>query len=352
MLKLEQLYNLIDQEVRQLEWPERPEKLYGPLQYMMDMGGKRIRPRLCLISYNLFKDDIGKHILSPALALEVFHNFTLIHDDIMDNADIRRGRPTVYRKWDNNVAILSGDTMCIWAFKMLGQAPADRLDKVLKLFSQTTIEICEGQQMDMDFEDRMDVSLDEYIKMIGLKTSVLLACSSAMGAVIAGADDHICKGLYDFAYKLGLAFQIQDDYLDSFGDEKTFGKKIGGDILNNKKTWLLIRCREEACKKDAAEENTCKRDAAKENPCKRDGGTEKPFTSELEDLLKLEESEGEKKIQAVKDFYRKLGIDTMAQKAIVSYYQDALHTLEQTELAPEQKKQMEIFAQTLVSRNK
>ncbi|MBQ1882909.1 MAG: polyprenyl synthetase family protein [Bacteroidales bacterium] len=342
MLKLEQLYNLIDQEVRQLEWPERPEKLYGPLQYMMDMGGKRIRPRLCLISYNLFKDDIGKHILSPALALEVFHNFTLIHDDIMDNADIRRGRPTVYRKWDNNVAILSGDTMCIWAFKMLGQAPADRLDKVLKLFSQTTIEICEGQQMDMDFEDRMDVSLDEYIKMIGLKTSVLLACSSAMGAVIAGADDHICKGLYDFAYKLGLAFQIQDDYLDSFGDEKTFGKKIGGDILNNKKTWLLIRCREEACKKDAAEENTCK----------RDGGTEKPFTSELEDLLKLEESEGEKKIQAVKDFYRKLGIDTMAQKAIVSYYQDALHTLEQTELAPEQKKQMEIFAQTLVSRNK
>ncbi len=342
MLKLEQLYNLIDQEVRQLEWPERPEKLYGPLQYMMDMGGKRIRPRLCLISYNLFKDDIGKHILSPALALEVFHNFTLIHDDIMDNADIRRGRPTVYRKWDNNVAILSGDTMCIWAFKMLGQAPADRLDKVLKLFSQTTIEICEGQQMDMDFEDRMDVSLDEYIKMIGLKTSVLLACSSAMGAVIAGADDHICKGLYDFAYKLGLAFQIQDDYLDSFGDEKTFGKKIGGDILNNKKTWLLIRCREEACKKDTAEENTCK----------RDGGTEKPFTSELEDLLKLEESEGEKKIQAVKDFYRKLGIDTMAQKAIVSYYQDALHTLEQTELAPEQKKQMEIFAQTLVSRNK
>lgn len=342
MLKLEQLYNLIDQEVRQLEWPERPEKLYGPLQYMMDMGGKRIRPRLCLISYNLFKDDIGKHILSPALALEVFHNFTLIHDDIMDNADIRRGRPTVYRKWDNNVAILSGDTMCIWAFKMLGQAPADRLDKVLKLFSQTTIEICEGQQMDMDFEDRMDVSLDEYIKMIGLKTSVLLACSSAMGAVIAGADDHICKGLYDFAYKLGLAFQIQDDYLDSFGDEKTFGKKIGGDILNNKKTWLLIRCREEACKKDTAEENTCK----------RDGGTEKPFTSELEDLLKLEESEGEKKIQAVKDFYRKLGIDTMAQKAIVSYYQDALHTLEQTELAPEQKKQMEIFAQALVSRNK
>lgn len=342
MLKLEQLYNLIDQEVRQLEWPERPEKLYGPLQYMMDMGGKRIRPRLCLISYNLFKDDIGKHILSPALALEVFHNFTLIHDDIMDNADIRRGRPTVYRKWDNNVAILSGDTMCIWAFKMLGQAPADRLDKVLKLFSQTTIEICEGQQMDMDFEDRMDVSLDEYIKMIGLKTSVLLACSSAMGAVIAGADDHICKGLYDFAYKLGLAFQIQDDYLDSFGDEKTFGKKIGGDILNNKKTWLLIRCREEACKKDAAEENTCKRDRS----------AEKPFTSELEDLLKLEESEGEKKIQAVKDFYRKLGIDTMAQKAIVSYYQDALHTLEQTELAPEQKKQMEIFAQTLVSRNK
>ena len=309
---------------------------------MMDMGGKRIRPRLCLISYNLFKDDIGKHILSPALALEVFHNFTLIHDDIMDNADIRRSRPTVYRKWDNNVAILSGDTMCIWAFKMLGQAPADRLDKVLKLFSKTTIEICEGQQMDMDFEDRMDVSLDEYIKMIGLKTSVLLACSSAMGAVIAGADDHICKGLYDFAYKLGLAFQIQDDYLDSFGDEKTFGKKIGGDILNNKKTWLLIRCREEACKKDTAEENTCK----------RDGGTEKPFTSELEDLLKLEESEGEKKIQAVKDFYRKLGIDTMAQKAIVSYYQDALHTLEQTELAPEQKRQMEIFAQTLVSRNK
>lgn len=332
MLKLEQLYSLIDQEASRLKWPEEPKLLYDPLRYMMDMGGKRLRPRLCLTSYNLFKDDIGEHILSPALALEVFHNFTLIHDDIMDNADIRRGVPTVYRKWNDNIAILSGDTMCLWAFKMIGKAPKQTLDKALNLFTKTTIEVCEGQQMDMDFETRNDVSLDEYIKMIGLKTSVLLACSSAMGAVIAGAPDKICEGLYNFGYKLGIAFQIQDDWLDSFGDEKTFGKKIGGDILNNKQTWLLIKCREMAQEKD------------------RQNGSQ--TSSRLKELLAMAETSGEEKIKAVKEFYCSLEIDRLAEEAVNAYYTEAMQSLKNSGLKEDQIRQMETIATSLVKRNR
>lgn len=328
MLKLEQLYSLVDQAVSRLEWPEEPKLLYDPLRYMMDMGGKRLRPRLCLVSYNLFKDDIGEHILTPALAMEVFHNFTLIHDDIMDNADIRRGVPTVYRKWNDNIAILSGDTMCLWAFKMIGQAPEETLGKALDLFTKTTIEVCEGQQLDMDFETRNDVSLKEYIQMIGLKTSVLLACSSAMGAVIAGADDKVCKALYDFGYKLGIAFQIQDDWLDSFGDEKTFGKKIGGDILNNKKTWLLIKCQELAREKG------------------------KDCLLRLGNLLEMNQSQGQKKIEAVKAFYQEFDIDSLARKTINSYYAEAMMSLRECGLDQDQVRQMETIAASLLGRNR
>ena len=331
MLKLEEICRIIDDEISRLSWPEEPERLYSPLKYMIGIGGKRLRPRFCLTSYNLFSDDIGEHILSPAMALETFHSFTLIHDDIMDKADIRRGAPTVHRKWNDNIAILSGDTMCLWAFKMLGKAPKETLDKALALFTKTTIEVCEGQQMDMDFETRSDVSIGEYLRMIGLKTSVLLACSSALGAVIAGAPDTVCQSLYDFGYKLGLAFQIQDDWLDSFGDEKVFGKKIGGDILNNKKTWLLVKCQELARQKDLEDSRG-------------------NYAGKLEELLSMGEDEGQAKIASVKAFYRSLGVDSLAKEAINSYYGQAVKDLEKTNLSPAQISQMEKFASELVSR--
>ena len=202
---------------------------------MINIGGKRIRPRLCLTSYALFKDDFTDEILAPASAIEVFHSFTLIHDDIMDKADVRRGVPTVYRKWDENTAILSGDVMSIESYKLIAKAPATVLPQVLELFSKTAAEVCEGQQYDMDFEEQEDVPMTDYMKMIGLKTAVLIACSAKMGALIAGATETQADLLYKFGYDLGLAFQIADDWLDTYGDPKVFGKAIGGDIVNNKK---------------------------------------------------------------------------------------------------------------------
>lgn len=327
MLKLEEIYKIIDDEISHLNWPEEPNGLYAPLKYMLDIGGKRLRPRFCLTAYNLFSDDIGEHILSPAMALEVFHSFTLIHDDIMDKADIRRGVPTVYKKWDNNTAILSGDAMCISSYQLLNAAPEHCLKAVHNIFTKTALEVCEGQQMDMNFETLDDVPMEDYMTMIGLKTGVLIACAASIGALIAGADRSLGQQIYDFGFQLGLAFQIQDDYLDSFGDEKVFGKKIGGDILNNKKTWLLIKCRELARKKDA-----------------------ESLVSKLEDLLAMGESEGQAKIDAVKAFYRSLGVDTLAEEAINAYYNKAISELEKISLNSTQKAQLEKFASTLVKR--
>ena len=326
MLQLEEIYRIIDDEIARLGWPEEPHGLYAPLRYMLDIGGKRLRPRFCLTAYNLFSDDIGEHILSPAMALEVFHSFTLIHDDIMDKADIRRGVPTVYKKWDNNTAILSGDAMCISSYQLLNAAPQHCLKAVHDLFTKTALQVCEGQQLDMNFETMDDVPMEDYMKMIGLKTGVLIACAASIGALIAGADHTLGRQIYDFGFQLGLAFQIQDDWLDSFGDEKVFGKKIGGDILNNKKTWLLIKCRELARKQD-------------------EGSVKK-----LEQLLARGENEGTAKIEAVKTFYRNLNVDTLAEEAINSYYGQAIRELEKTNLNPEQKAQLEKFASKLVSR--
>ena len=194
---------------------------------MMEIGGKRIRPRLCLLAYSLFKDGFTEEILSPAAALEVFHSFTLIHDDIMDKADVRRGMPTVYKKWDENTAILSGDVMSIESYKMIAKAPAAVLPEVLKLFSNTAAEVCEGQQYDMDFENMELVPMTDYLKMIGLKTAVLIACAAKMGALIGGASAEEADLLYKFGYDIGLAFQITDDWLDTYGDPAVFGKAIG-----------------------------------------------------------------------------------------------------------------------------
>ena len=221
-----------------------PAGLYDPLRYMIAIGGKRLRPRLCLLTYGIYQDTLGPHILEPAAGLEGYHTFTLIHDDIMDRSSLRRGHATVWKKWNEDTAILSGDVMCIDAFKRIAQAPAQVLPQALELFSQTAAEVCDGQQLDMDFEKREHVSMPEYMRMIGLKTGVLIACSVQMGALIGGAGLAAQKALYDYGFNLGLAFQVADDYLDAYGDEKVFGKPIGGDILNAKKSWLTIKAEE------------------------------------------------------------------------------------------------------------
>ena len=227
-----------------IEFQDAPRGLYDPLRYMVAIGGKRIRPRLCLTTYSLYKQEFTPSILQPAAALEVFHTFTLIHDDIMDRSPLRRGHETVWKKWNEDTAILSGDVMCIDSYKRMIQAPQAVVAQALALFSKTAAEVCDGQQLDMDFELRSSVSMEEYMQMIGLKTGVLIACSAQLGALIGGADEHSQKCLYDYGYYLGLAFQVADDYLDAYGDQKVFGKPIGGDILNEKKSWLTVKAME------------------------------------------------------------------------------------------------------------
>ncbi len=227
-----------------IEFQDAPSGLYDPLRYMVAIGGKRIRPRLCLTTYSLYKQEFTPAILQPAAALEVFHTFTLIHDDIMDRSALRRGHETVWKKWNEDTAILSGDVMCIDSYKRMIQAPPAVVTQALALFSKTAAEVCDGQQLDMDFELRSSVSMEEYMQMIGLKTGVLIACSAQLGALIGGADEHSQKCLYDYGYYLGLAFQVADDYLDAYGDQKVFGKPIGGDILNEKKSWLTVKAME------------------------------------------------------------------------------------------------------------
>ncbi len=238
----------IDQAIQALfkdiEFQAQPEGLYDPLRYMIAIGGKRIRPKLCLTTYGIYADQLTPEILEPAAGLEVFHTFTLIHDDIMDRSPLRRGHETVWTKWSEDTAILSGDVMCIDAYKRMAKAPAAVLPEVLQLFSKTASEVCDGQQMDMDFEKRSTVGMNEYMQMIGLKTGVLIACAAQLGALIAGADVRSQECLYEYGYYLGLAFQVADDYLDAYGDQKVFGKPIGGDILNGKKSWLTVKALE------------------------------------------------------------------------------------------------------------
>lgn len=235
----------INAEIGKLDWSREPKGLYEPIGYALAAGGKRIRPTLALLGAKAvcgerFDTSVENAVLPAALALEVFHNFTLLHDDVMDKAEVRRGRPTVHVKWNENTAILSGDQMLIEAYKLLSHVPAEKLPKVLDLFNKMATEVCEGQQLDVDFEKRNDVTIAEYMEMIRLKTSVLLATALQIGAYIAGGTDEEQQALYDFGINLGLAFQIQDDYLDCFGDPATFGKAIGGDIREGKKTWLWL----------------------------------------------------------------------------------------------------------------
>ena len=294
---------------------------------MMEIGGKRIRPRLCLSTYSLYNDSFSDEILYPAAALEVFHSFTLIHDDIMDKAPVRRGVPTVYKKWNENTAILSGDVMSIESYKLIAKAPAKVLPDALELFSKTAAEVCEGQQYDMDFESMESVPMADYLKMIGLKTAVLIACSAKMGALVGGAPAEHCDLLYRFGYDLGLAFQIADDWLDTYGDVKVFGKAIGGDILNNKKTWLLTRAFEKAG--DLRADLLAAMDI--------------PVTSDEHKAAKIE---------AVKGIYDALEIGKEAQQEIARLHTQALGYVSQLNLTPEAEAVLHNYASTLIGRNR
>ena len=319
--------NAVNELFANLKFTAEPAGLYDPLRYMMEIGGKRIRPRLCLLAYSLFKEEMNQSILGPAAALEVFHSFTLIHDDIMDKADVRRGVPTVYRKWDENTAILSGDVMSIESYKLLAQAPAEVLPKALELFTTTAAEVCEGQQYDMDFEDMESVPMEDYLKMIGLKTTVLIACSAKMGALIGGADDRTCDLLYRFGYDLGLAFQIADDWLDTYSDPKVFGKAIGGDILNNKKSWLMTRAFEKA-------------------------GERRPELLEAMAMPIETDEEKAAKISKVIGIYDSLGIGEDAKNEIIKLHAQALAHVETLDLRPEAAIALENYAKNLIGRTK
>ena len=284
----------------EIKFTDKPSGLYDPLRYMIEIGGKRIRPTLCLTTYSLYKDEFTPEILEPAAGIEVFHSFTLIHDDIMDRSPLRRGVDTVWKKWDSDTAILSGDVMCIDSYSRIAHAPAALLGSVMALFSKTAAEVCEGQQYDMEFERLQTVPMADYMNMIGLKTSVLIACAAKMGGLIAGAPEKDQDCLYDYGYNLGLAFQVADDYLDAYGDVKVFGKPIGGDILNEKKSWLTVRAFEKA--------------------------DDKVKTELLEAMSMKVETDREKayKISRVKDIYNALEVGADARKAIIDLTGKAL----------------------------
>ena len=325
MIQEKHIENAIREMFENLTFTQEPAGLYDPLRYMINIGGKRIRPRLCLTAYALFKDDFSEEVLSPAAAIEVFHSFTLIHDDIMDKADVRRGVPTVYRKWDENTAILSGDVMSIESYKLIAKAPAVALPQVLELFSKTAAEVCEGQQYDMDFEDMDCVPMEDYMKMIGLKTAVLIACSAKMGALIAGASDEQADLLYKFGYDLGLAFQIADDWLDTYADPEVFGKAIGGDIVNNKKSWLLTRALEKAGKEKLAD------------------ALAMPVSTE---------TEKDAKIAAVKAIYGELGIGDEALMEIQRLHAQAMESVENLNLGMLKSEMLHRYADMLLGRRK
>jgi len=305
----DQLLHTYQQWLQALDLARQPQTLYAPVQYVLSLGGKRLRPVLMLMAYNLFRDDIER-AKYQALGIELYHNFTLLHDDLMDRADMRRGSPTVHKRWDDNTAILSGDAMTILAYQQMEQCDARHLPHVMRIFSQTALEICEGQQYDMDFERRMDVKEAEYMEMIRLKTSVLLAGSLKIGAVLADAPDEDADLLYDFGICIGLAFQLKDDLLDVYGDPKMFGKKNGGDILCNKKTFLLIKALELA------------------NDMQR---------NELCRWIEMKEYIPQEKIDAVTTLYNIIGVNKLAERLIDDYTAKATALLDRVSVAEDKK---------------
>lgn len=317
-----ELLEIVNQALIDNDVTKKPEGLYTPITYVLSLGGKRIRPVLVLMAYELYKEDFETAIL-PAIGLETYHNFTLLHDDLMDRADVRRGMPTVHRKWDDNTAILSGDNMLVMAMQRISQCDNKHLPAIVRLFTQTAIEIDEGQQYDMDFESRNDVTESEYLEMIRLKTSVLLACALKMGAILADAPSEDADELYQFGEKLGLAFQLQDDYLDVYGDYKTFGKQIGGDIMCNKKTYMLINAQQLA---------------------------ENEQADELAGWIANTEAKREEKVPAVTRIYNELGIPEMAKQRINEYTQQALEHLDAVNVSTERKEELRKLAMQMLNR--
>ena len=317
-----QLLDKINAYLEQMPYMRPPKGLYEPIAYELSLGGKRIRPVLMLMAYNIYKEDVER-ILPQAAGLETYHNHTLLHDDVMDKADMRRNKPTVHNVWNENTAILSGDAMLILAYRLMAEGLTDKLAEVIHVFTETTMEICEGQQWDMEFESRMDVKVDEYIEMIRLKTSVLLAAALKIGACLAGASAEEAQKLYDFGVKMGLAFQLQDDWLDVYGDPKVFGKNIGGDILCNKKTYMLITALELA---DASQRE------------------------ELERWLNATDYVPAEKISAVTAIYNNIGIGKRCEERIEAYYSDGLAVLESIAIPEERKQALKDFACSLMNR--
>ena len=324
MLKETEINALVKQMFDEIRFTGEPAGLYDPLRYMIEIGGKRIRPRLCLTAFTLFSDQIDESILAPAAALEVFHSFTLMHDDIMDRSPLRRGVPTVWKKWNEDTAILSGDVMLIDAYRRVAKAPRAAMNRVMPLFSRTAAQVCEGQQFDMEFESLPEIPMDDYNRMIGLKTAVLLACSAAMGAIIGGASEAECDALYQYGYQLGMAFQVADDYLDAFGDEKVFGKPIGGDIVNGKKSWLTVRTLEKTADKAA-------------------------FLSAFAQPADTPEQKAAK-IAAVKEIYLQCGVDADAKAEIVRFTDRALEAVSGAGLGSVKTEVLRRFAEKLVGR--
>ena len=307
-----------------LPYDRQPASLYEPVKYVLSLGGKRIRPVLMLLGYNLWREQ-PEAILMPACGIETYHNYTLLHDDLMDNADVRRGHPTVHRRWDANKAILSGDSMLVLAYQRIQQVPAAKLPAVLDLFTETALEIGEGQEYDMAFETRNDVTEDEYIEMIRLKTSVLLACALKIGALLADAPQEDAERLYRLGEQVGLAFQLQDDLLDVYGDPKVFGKAIGGDITSNKKTYMLINAFNRADDRQRAE---------------------------LQRWVEARDFVRDEKVAAVTRLYDEIGIRRLCEEKINFYFEQARQTLAEVNVAEERKLSLSNYMDELLHRNK
>lgn len=322
MKTADEILKMVNEFLDHLSYDRKPESLYEPIKYVLSMGGKRIRPTLMLLAYNLYKEN-PEDILMNACALETYHNYTLLHDDLMDNADMRRGHLTVHKKWNDNTAILSGDSMLVLAFQRMMQCDTKHLKDILDLFTVTALEIGEGQQYDMEFETRNDVKEEEYIEMIRLKTSVLLACALKIGAILADASAEDADNLYKFGEQIGLAFQLQDDYLDVYGDSKVFGKEIGGDITSNKKTYMLINAFNKA------------NDAQRE---------------ELTRWVSARDFDRNEKVDAVTRLYNEIGIDQLAQDKIAYYFEQSKKFLDAVNVPEEKKEELRKYAQKMMRR--
>jgi len=321
---IQKLLELINLNLESMELPENPPELYEPIRYMLDLGGKRFRPLLALLSYGLFKPD-QRQIVAIANAIEIFHNFTLMHDDIMDNAPLRRGKPSVHEKWDQRIGILSGDVMLVKAYQRLQRVESDKIHQVLKAFNRCAAEVCEGQQLDMNFESSQQVSESDYLEMIRLKTAVLVGFSMELGAILADAPENHQRLLKEFGMNIGLGFQLKDDLLDVYGDQAKFGKVVGGDIISNKKTYLLIKALEMA--KGSISKN-------------------------LENWLEKVEFQKSEKVTAVTEIYNHLNIKDLAQKKMSHYFQIAFDSLEQVELDQERLAELKTYTEFLIHRDR